>query len=110
MQSIKQSRRVAEATAVSAQLHRRKFEPPKGAQQLMVRGTSISLWRCLSQVDSQTDSFIYIVQHALIEASMKIWLAILAQCFFVILPHCPTNLQDQDQDQDHDQNLQASSN
>ena len=59
MQSIIQSRRVAEAIPQqSAQSHRKQFEPPWGAYQLMVIGTSISLWRYLaqSQVDSQTQA------------------------------------------------------
>ena len=57
MQSIIQSRRVAEATPhQSARSHRRQYEPPWGAYLLMVIGTGISLWRYLaqSQVDSQT--------------------------------------------------------
>ena len=65
MQSIIQSHRVAEATPQqSTQSHRRQFEPPWGAHQLMIIGTGISLWRYLaqSQVDSQTHAesvFIY---------------------------------------------------
>ena len=57
MQSIIQSRSVAEATPQqSAQSHRRQFELPYGAHQLMVIGTGISLWRYLAQspVDSRT--------------------------------------------------------